>query len=75
MAAAKRRPNFRRRKGGKPIHIKPSHEGRFTAEAKRAGMGVQQYAGYVLRHKSAEPGALVKRANFARNAKTKFNHS
>lgn len=51
------------------INIKPSREGLFTAKAKRAGMGVQAYARYVLANKGRFSAATVKQANFARNAK------
>lgn len=51
----------------KPIKIKKSHEGLFTAEAKAAGYDdVQAYAAHVLADKNASP-ALKKRANFAKN--------
>lgn len=49
------------------IHIKPENKGKFTASAKRAGMGVQQYAAKVLADPNASP-LLRRRANFARNA-------
>ena len=53
------------------IKIKKSHEGLFTAKAKRAGMGVQAFAKKVL---SAPEGkyspATRRQANFARNAKS-----
>ena len=52
-------------KGG--IYIKPENRGKFTAAAKRADMGVQQYASHVLADPNASP-LLRKRANFARNA-------
>lgn len=55
------------------IHINPAHKGLFTREAKAHGKSVQGYAAYVLTHKSSEPAAVVKRANFARNAR-KFKH-
>jgi hypothetical protein len=55
------------------IHINPSKKGTFTAAAKRAGMGVQAYAAYVLAHPNQFSPDLRKKANFARNA-TKFNH-
>ena len=51
------------------IHIKPSHEGLFTAKAKRAGMSVQAYAKKVLAKGSTASAATKKQANFARNAK------
>lgn len=57
---------------GKSIHIKPSHKGLFTAEAKAHGETVQQYADSVLSNPKASP-ALKKRAQFAKNAK-KFNN-
>jgi hypothetical protein len=60
------------KEGGK-IHIKPENKGKFTAAAKRAGMGVQAYAKKVLANKSAHSPTLVKRANFARNA-AKWKH-
>lgn len=56
---------------GGGIHIKKSHEGLFTEEAKRNGMGVQEFASHVLAHKDQYSPEVVKRANFARNA-TKF---
>lgn len=49
------------------IHIKPENRGKFTAAAKRAGMGVQEYARHVLAHKERYSPTLRKRANFARN--------
>lgn len=56
------------------IHIKKANRGKFTAAAKRAGMGVQAYARKIL---SAPKGKyspqLRRRANFARNA-SKFKH-
>ena len=58
-------PLFRQEGGG--IHIKKGNEGKFTAKAKAAGMGVQEYARKVLASDSASP-ATKKQANFARNA-------
>ena len=55
------------RKEGGGIHIKPENKGKFTAKAKAAGMGVQEYARKVLASDSASP-ATKKQANFARNA-------
>ena len=56
------------------IHIKKANRGKFTAAAKRAGMGVQAYARKIL---SAPKGKyspqLRRRANFARSA-SKFKH-
>lgn len=51
-----------------PIQIKKKNEGKFTASAKQAGMGVQEYARKVLADPKAS-STLKKRANFARNAK------
>lgn len=50
------------------IHIKPENRGKFTASAKRAGMGVQEFASHVLANKEDYSSTQVKRANFARNA-------
>lgn len=56
---------------GGDIHIKESHRGLFTKEAKEHGMGVQEFASHVLANKDKYSPEVVKRANFARNA-TKF---
>lgn len=53
---------------GGGIHIKPANRGKFTASAKRAGMGVQEFARHVLANKDDYSSTQVKRANFARNA-------
>ena len=53
--------------GGK-IHIKPSKRGTFTAAAKKHGKSVQAFASQVLAHKENYSSAMVKKANFARNA-------
>lgn len=45
--------------GGK-IHIKKKNRGKFTAAAKRAGMGVQEYARHVLANKDRYSSTLVK---------------
>jgi hypothetical protein len=50
------------------IKIKKSHEGLFTAKAKRAGMSVQAYARKVLAEGSRATAATKRQANFARNA-------
>lgn len=55
------------------IHIKPSKRGTFTAAAKKHGMGVQAFASKVLANKNNYSPAMVKKANFARNA-SKWNH-
>ena len=50
------------------IHIKPSKRGTFTAAAKKRGKGVQGFASTVLANKENYSPAMVKKANFARNA-------
>lgn len=59
--------------GGK-IHIKPSKRGTFTAAAKKHGKGVQEFASQVLANKEDYSPAMVKKANFARNA-SKWKHA
>lgn len=56
---------------GGSIHIKKSHRGLFTKEAKEHGMGVQEFASHVLANKDKYSPEVIKRANFARNS-TKF---
>lgn len=52
------------------IHIKKANRGKFTAAAKRAGMGVQAYARKILNApKGKYSSTLRKRANFAVQAK------
>lgn len=55
------------------IHIKPSKRGTFTATAKKHGMSVQGFASKVLANKGKYSSAMVKKANFARNA-SKWKH-
>lgn len=55
------------------IHINPKNKGKFTESAHKAGMGVQEFARHVLANKEDYSSTQVKRANFARNAKT-FKH-
>lgn len=55
------------------IHIKKSKRGTFKAAAKKAGMGVQEYANKVLKKGSKASPAMKKKANFARNA-AKWKH-
>lgn len=56
------------KKGGKhKIYIKPEKRGVFTAKAKRAGYGVQEFARHVLANKDKYSKATRKQANFARN--------
>lgn len=50
------------------IHIKPSKRGTFTAAAKRHHMGVQEFARTVLNNRARYSAAMIKKANFARNA-------
>ena len=54
------------------IHIAPSKRGTFTAVATKHNMGVQEFASKVLRNKDSYSPAMVKKANFARNA-SKWN--
>lgn len=65
-------PNSFAEGGG--IHIKPSKRGTFTAAATRHGMGVQEFARKVLANKEDYSPAMVKKANFARNA-AKWKHA
>lgn len=59
--------------GGK-IHIKPFKRGTFTAAAKKHGKSVQSFASQVLANKEDYSPAMVKKANFARNA-SKWKHA
>ena len=54
--------------GGGDIHIKKSKRGTFTAAAKAHGKSVQAFASQVLANKDNYSPAMVKKANFARNA-------
>ena len=56
------------------IYIKPSKRGTFTAAAKKRGMGVQEFASKVLANKEDYSSAMVKKANFAKNA-SKWKHA
>lgn len=53
---------------GGNIYIKPSKRGTFTAAAKEHGKSVQAFASQVLANKDNYSPAMVKKANFARNA-------
>ena len=53
---------------GGGIHIDPSKRGTFTSAAKRHGMGVQEFASRVLSNRDDYSTAMVRKANFARNA-------
>lgn len=55
------------------IHINPKNKGKFTEAAQRAGKSVQAYAAQILANKGNYSPAMVKRANFARNA-AKWKH-
>jgi hypothetical protein len=50
------------------IHIDPSKKGTFTAAATKHGESVQGFASQVLANKEDYSPAMVKKANFARNA-------
>lgn len=58
---------------GGSINIKPSKRGTFTAAATKHGASVQEFASRVLANKENYSPAMVKKANFARNA-SKWNH-
>lgn len=60
------------KKEGGSIHIAPSKRGTFTAAATKHGMSVQGFASKVLANKENYSSAMVKKANFARNA-SKWN--
>jgi hypothetical protein len=51
---------------------KNNTKGRFTQQAKRAGMSVQQFARHVLQNKAAYSTRTLRRAVFALNV-AKFN--
>lgn len=53
---------------GGDIYIKPSKRGTFTAAAKKHGKSVQAFASQVLANKENYSPAMVRKANFARNA-------
>ena len=55
------------------IHIAPSKRGTFTAAATKHGMSVQGFASRVLANKENYSPAMVKKANFAKNA-SKWNN-
>ena len=64
-------PDYKQSGGG--IYINPANRGKFTTSAKRAGMGVQEFASHVLANKEDYSPLQVKRANFAHNA-AGWNH-
>lgn len=73
------RPNYyryqpKKKAEGGSIHIASSKRGTFTAAATKHGMGVQEFASKVLANKDNYSPAMVKKANFARNAR-KFKHA
>ena len=51
------------------IKIKKANRGKFTAKAKKAGMGVQAYARKVLKKGSKASKATKAQARFAKAAK------
>lgn len=53
---------------GGGIHIDPSKRGTFKAQASKMGMGVQEAASHILANKEDYSPAMVRKANFARNA-------
>lgn len=60
------------KKGG-TIHIAENKKGTFTAAATKHGKSVQAFAKQVLANKENYSPAMVKKANFARNA-SKWKH-
>ena len=52
--------------------VPPSHKGLFTAQAKSAGEGVQEYADEVLQPDSGASTTTKRRAVFAKRAKKGF---
>jgi hypothetical protein len=60
------------KKGGS-IHIDKNKKGTFTAAATKHGKSVQAFASQVLANKENYSPAMVKKANFARNA-SKWKH-
>lgn len=56
------------------IHLNPANRGTFTAAATRHGKSVQGFASQVLANKQNYSPAMVKKANFARNA-SHWNHA
>lgn len=61
-------------KYGGGIYIKPSKRGTFTEAANKHNMGVQEFASQVSANKDNYSTAMVKKANFARNA-SKWKHA
>ena len=59
---------------GGPIHIAKNKRGTFTAAATKHNMGVQEFASHVLANKDNFSPAMVKKANFAKNA-SKWKHA
>lgn len=57
-------------KKGEAIHIKESKKGTFTAAAKKHGKSVQAFASQVLNNKNNYSTKMIKKAVFAKNAKT-----
>ena len=53
---------------GGGINIKPSKRGTFTRAAKKHNMEVQEFANHVLNNKENYSSAMIKKANFAKNA-------
>jgi len=58
-----------KKKKKSPIKIDPDKEGTFTAAATSHKMSVQAFAAHVLANKSKFSPAMVKKAQFAANAK------
>lgn len=59
---------LQKKASGGEIHINPNNRGKFTASAKSAGMGTQEFASHVLANKGKYSTTQVRRAVFAKNA-------
>lgn len=55
--------------------LNPANKGKFTAKAKAADEGVQQYANDVLKKGSKASTKTKRQAVFARNAKNHFGRA
>lgn len=56
------------KKDGGSINIDPSKKGSFTREAKKRNLSTQEFASKVLNNKEKYSTAMIKKANFAKNA-------
>jgi hypothetical protein len=49
------------------MKLNPAHKGMFTAKAKQAGMGIQEFARHVLANKKDFDTRTIREAVFAQN--------